>query len=190
MTTGPGVWLGDLTWPEAKARFDAGAVDVVPIGAGSKEHGHHLPLKTDYLLARELSERVMASLPVVVAPVVTLGYFPAFVRYPGSQHLRSETFIALLTDVFSKLARDGVQNMAVINTGVSTERRFAWPCGIDEDTLKSFCLENGPAYAHPRRIVIVDHLPLNGVGKVDRGIVQRELEQTLGSETGEAGKRR
>ena len=121
MTTAPGVWLGDLTWPEAKERFDAGAVVLVPIGAGSKEHGHHLPLKTDYLLARELSERVIAALPVVVAPVVTLGYFPAFVRYPGSQHLRSETFIALLKDVFAKLARDGVQNLAVINTGVSTE---------------------------------------------------------------------
>jgi creatinine amidohydrolase len=121
VTAIPGVWLGDLTWPEAQARFDGGAIVVVPIGAGAKEHGHHLPLKTDYLLARELSERVMAALPVVVAPVVTLGYFPAFVRYPGSQHLRSETFIALLKDVLSKLIRDGAQRLAVVNTGVSTE---------------------------------------------------------------------
>ena len=60
---------------------------------------------------------------------------------------------------------------------------------IDEETLKSFCLANGPAYAHPRRIVIVDHLPLNGVGKVDRGIVQRELQQTLGSGIAKAGRR-
>ena len=102
-----GVWLADLTWPEAKERFDAGAVVIVPIGAAAKEHGHHLPLKTDYLLARELSERIMKELPVVVAPIVTFGYFPAFVAYPGSQHLRSETFIALLKDILSKLARDG-----------------------------------------------------------------------------------
>ena len=27
---------------------------VIPIGARAKEHGHHLPLKTDYLLARAL----------------------------------------------------------------------------------------------------------------------------------------
>ena len=60
---------------------------------------------------------------------------------------------------------------------------------IDEEILKRFCLENGPAYAHPRRIVVVDHLPLNGVGKVDRGIVQRELQQTLGPEIAEAEKR-
>jgi len=121
MTARPGTWLADLTWPEAQRSFDAGRIVVVPIGAGSKEHGHHLPLKTDYLLARELSCRVMAELPVVVAPIISFGYFPAFVRYPGSQHLRSETFIALLTDVLTKLVSDGAQHVAVINTGVSTE---------------------------------------------------------------------
>lgn len=124
MSSGPatkGVWLSDLTWPEAAARIADGAVFVVPIGAASKEHGHHLPLKTDFLLARELSLRIMAELPVVVAPIVPFGYFPAFVRYPGSQHLRTETFVALLTDIFTKLVRDGVERIAVVNTGVSTE---------------------------------------------------------------------
>ena len=82
-----GVRLEDLTWPEAKAWFDRGAPVIVPIGAISKEHGHHLPLKTDYLYARELSRRVAEVLPVVVAPVVSFGYYPAFVRYPGSQSL-------------------------------------------------------------------------------------------------------
>jgi len=116
-----GVWLENLTWPEAEQRFKAGAVVVVPIGAISKEHGHHLPLKTDYLLARELGRRVADALPVVVAPVVSFGYYPAFVRYPGSQHLRAETFVALLRDLLEKLVRDGVKRIAVINTGVSTE---------------------------------------------------------------------
>jgi creatinine amidohydrolase len=102
-----GVWLEDLTWPEARDWFARGAPVVVPIGAISKEHGHHLPLKTDYLYARE--------------PVVGFGYYPAFVRYPGSQSLRSETFGALLTDIFQKFIRDGVKRLAVINTGVSTE---------------------------------------------------------------------
>jgi len=116
-----GVWLENLTWSEAKTRFDAGAVVVVPIGAMAKEHGHHLPLNTDYLVARELATRVAAALPVVIAPILTHGYYPAFVRYAGSQHLRSETFVALLNDVFGKLVRDGVKRLAVINSGVSTE---------------------------------------------------------------------
>ena len=116
-----GVWLEDLTWPEAKQWFDKGAPVVVPIGAISKEHGHHLPLKTDWLLARDLARRVGEKLPVVLAPVVSFGYYPAFVGYPGSQHLSAETFGAILTEILAKFVRDGVKRLAVINTGVSTE---------------------------------------------------------------------
>lgn len=44
------------------------------------------------------------------------------------------------------------------------------------DELKAFCLERGPAYSHPRRIKIVDELPLSGAGKPDRKAIQRELD--------------
>jgi creatinine amidohydrolase len=116
-----GAFLEDLTWPEAGARIAAGAVVVVPVGAAAKEHGPHLPLRTDYLVARELGRRVAEALPVLVAPVVSFGYYPAFVRYPGSQHLRAETFMALLTDLLTGFVRQGARRLAVINTGVSTE---------------------------------------------------------------------
>ena len=65
-----GAFLEDLTWPEAGARIAGGAVVVVPVGAAAKEHGPHLPLRTDYLVARELGRRVAEALPVLVAPVV------------------------------------------------------------------------------------------------------------------------
>lgn len=116
-----GVWLEDLTWPEAKAWFDRDAVVLVPIGAASKEHGHHLPLCTDYLLARGICDRVIEQVPVVAAPVISLGYYPAFRHYPGSQHLSPETFGAVLREVLCGFIEQGVRNMVVVNTGVSTE---------------------------------------------------------------------
>lgn len=116
-----GEWLEDLTWPEAKTRIDAGAVVVVPIGASAKAHGPHLPLDTDRALARALAGGVARALPVLVAPVIDAGYYPAFTEYPGSLTLRHGTFIALVTDVLDKFIHDGVRRLAVINTGVSTE---------------------------------------------------------------------
>jgi creatinine amidohydrolase len=116
-----GAFLEDLAWPEAAARIASGAVVLVPVGAAAKEHGPHLPLRTDYLVARELGRRVAEALPVLVAPVVSFGYYPAFVRYPGSQHLRAETFMALVTDVLTGFVRQGARRLAIINTGVSTE---------------------------------------------------------------------
>ncbi len=117
----PGAWMEELTWPEAGERIARGDIAVVPIGARSKEHGHHLPLETDYLLARALCDGLIAALPVLATPVVDFGYYPAFLNYPGSQHLRADTFVALLDDVFDGLVRNGARRIAVVNTGVSTE---------------------------------------------------------------------
>lgn len=117
-----GVWLENLTWPEARARFDAGAVVIVPIGAAAKAHGPHLPLKTDALTARALAEGVIARLDVVAAPVVGFGFYPAFTSFAGSQHLSAETFKALVRELVGNLRAHQVKRIALINTGVSTER--------------------------------------------------------------------
>ena len=39
---------------------------------------------------------------------------------------------------------------------------------LDEDGIKAYALENGPAYAHPRRIFILPMIPLTGTNKIDR----------------------
>jgi len=53
---------------------------------------------------------------------------------------------------------------------------------ITPEELKAFCLGRGPAYAHPRRVIIVDELPLSGAGKLDRKAVQRRLSALTQSE--------
>jgi creatinine amidohydrolase len=115
------MWMEDMRWPEIGARLAAGWPVIVPIGARSKEHGHHLPMSTDYRYARALCDGIAGELPVLIAPVVDFGYYPAFLRYPGSQHLRAETFIAVLTDIIDRLLDQGAAHIAIVNTGVSTE---------------------------------------------------------------------
>lgn len=121
MTMQSGAWLEDLTWQEAKARFDGGAVVVVPVGAASKAHGPHLPLKTDALTARALAQRLIERLQVVAAPVVGFGFYPAFTSFAGSQHLGADTFKTLMRELLGNLRGHGVRRIAILNTGVSTE---------------------------------------------------------------------
>jgi long-chain acyl-CoA synthetase len=54
---------------------------------------------------------------------------------------------------------------------------------ITSEELKAFCLRRGPAYSHPRFIDIVPALPLNGAGKIDRGVVQARLRAAYGAST-------
>jgi long-chain acyl-CoA synthetase len=44
---------------------------------------------------------------------------------------------------------------------------------VSEDELKQYALANGPAYQHPRRVFILDQLPLSGTNKVDREQLRR-----------------
>lgn len=46
---------------------------------------------------------------------------------------------------------------------------------VSPDALKAYALERGPAYAHPRRVLIVGEIPLTGTGKPDREAVAKAL---------------
>ena len=46
---------------------------------------------------------------------------------------------------------------------------------VTANELKTYCLDKGPAYSHPRFVDIVGALPLNGAGKIDRSVVQARL---------------
>lgn len=109
-----------MTWLQAKEVLTEEAVVVVPIGAASKEHGPHLQLNNDLLIAEYFEERVLEGAEIVMAPTVGYHYYPAFVEYPGSVTLRLETARDLIVDIVTSLAAYGPKRFYVLNTGVST----------------------------------------------------------------------
>jgi creatinine amidohydrolase len=115
-----GVLLEDLTWQEAEKVLRPETVVVIPIGAGSKEHGPHLKLKNDWVMAEYLKRRMLERADVVVAPTVNYHFYPAFVEYPGSITLQLETARDLMVDICRSLARYGPHRFYALNTGVST----------------------------------------------------------------------
>ncbi len=117
-----GVLLENLTWAEAEKVLETEAVVVIPIGAAAKEHGPHLKLNNDWLMAEWLKRRVLAGSEVVMAPTVNYHFYPAFVEYPGSTLLRQETARDLIIDICRSLARYGPRRFYALNTGVSTVR--------------------------------------------------------------------
>ena len=107
---------------EAERVLTRDAIVVIPIGASSKEHGPHLRLSNDWILADDLRRRLAARTQVVVAPIVGLSFYPAFVDYPGSVSLRLETARDVIVDVVRSFARHGPRRFYALNTGISTLR--------------------------------------------------------------------
>ncbi len=117
-----GVLLEDLTWVEAEKVLTPDTVVAIPVGAQAKEHGPHLKLKNDWLMAEYLKTRVLTEANVVMAPTINYSFYPAFVEYPGSTTLQLETARDMIVDICRGLARFGPRRFYIINTGVSTLR--------------------------------------------------------------------
>lgn len=118
----PGILLQDLTWPEAEKILTPQTIIVIPLGAAAKEHGPHLLLKNDLILAEYLTERVRKEAAVVIAPTINYHFYPAFVEYPGSTSLQLNTARDLTIDIVRSLARFGPKKFYILNTGISTVR--------------------------------------------------------------------
>lgn len=116
------VLLETLSWDEAERVLSSDTIVVIPLGAESKEHGRHLQLNNDFLMAEYLKKRVLDAAPqnVVVAPTINYSFYPAFLEYPGSTSLSSDTARAMVTDIVHSLAHYGPKRFYILNTGIST----------------------------------------------------------------------
>ena len=118
---------GNLSWDEAEQILTPDTVVVIALGAESKEHGRHLQLNNDFLMAEYLKKRVLSAAPqnIVIAPTINYSFYPAFLEYPGSTSLSIDTARAMLTDIIHSLAHYGPRRFYVLNTGISTLRPLA-----------------------------------------------------------------
>lgn len=118
----PGILLEKLSWDEAEKVLTPDQIVVIALGAESKEHGLHLPLNNDWLMAEYFKERVLEKAAVVVAPTINYSYYPAFLEYPGSTSMRLEVARDMVTDIVRSLAHYGPRKFYIVNTGISTLR--------------------------------------------------------------------
>lgn len=115
-----GTKLETLSWVEAETILKEGPLILIPLGAQLKEHGPHLPLNNDWIMANYLTEAILQALPVVSIPAINFSYYPAMIDYPGSVSLSESTAMQLIVEIVSSLSKFGPKNFYVINTGIST----------------------------------------------------------------------
>ena len=115
----PGVYLGDLSWPEAEQRYDDSPIVIIPFGAGAKEHGPHMPMNADRVVMDHLLEAAVTSKNVIVAPPILHGWFPAFRDFPGTEVSDPDVFKDYVQLVGMSLAKQGAQRLVFLNTGIS-----------------------------------------------------------------------
>lgn len=118
--------ITEMYLTEADIRIPQAEVIIIPLGAESKEHGPHLPMNTDYLMANCLRDRILEKMPnAIAAATIGTNYFPAFTEYPGSISLELTTAKDLIVQTCQSLSKQGAKSFYILNTGISTIRALA-----------------------------------------------------------------
>ena len=96
------VFLEELTWPELRARVEAGVtIVIVPVG-GTEQSGPHLALGKHNVRVRVLSERIARALGnALVAPVIA--YVPEGALSPPSGHMRFPGTLTVPEEAFRRV---------------------------------------------------------------------------------------
>jgi creatinine amidohydrolase len=113
------VLFAEKSWPEIGEYIQRKGLVILPIGQ-VEEHGPHLPLNTDIVIAegvaRAVAEAVADRHPVLVMPGVWSGYsMKKMNRWPGVISVRSELLTEYLVDILSSLVDMGFRKILTIN---------------------------------------------------------------------------
>lgn len=89
-------------------------VAVLPIGS-LEQHGPHLPLVTDTVIACTLAREIAAAYPVQVLSPVTISCSHEHAAWPGAVSISARTLHSVVWDVFDSLRRGGVSKLVLVN---------------------------------------------------------------------------
>jgi creatinine amidohydrolase len=120
----------DLAWPDVPAALSAaGSLVLWPFGA-TEQHGPHLGLGTDTLIARRLCDEVSARTSVPVLPALALGCSSGHSRrWPGTLSLSPATLGLVVAETGRWLHAAGVRRLLLVNAHVTNHAPLR--CGLE-----------------------------------------------------------
>ena len=109
------VWLQDLTWEEIRDRIEtSGRTILMPFGS-TEQHGAHLPVGTDTLVAMTLAGDAAARTGTLAAPPLWFGWSPHHMVLPGTITIRPDLLAEIAFDMVASLHHHGFDNFVFIN---------------------------------------------------------------------------
>ncbi|MCX8205411.1 MAG: creatininase family protein [Candidatus Nezhaarchaeota archaeon] len=108
------VALAEMSWDQVKDLLAKTDVVLVPVGS-LEQHGLHLPLETDTILASEVARRAAVKAEVALAPTIPFGFSVEHMNFPGTISLSPETLMRVIEDVSRSLIHHGFKKIFFIN---------------------------------------------------------------------------
>jgi len=102
-------------WNGTDWRDDPFEKVILPLGS-LENHGWHLPFATDALTAHQIALQVAAQIPkTAVLPPLNYGASHHYSQFSFTVSLQFETEIAVIEDILSSVAREGIRKVFIMN---------------------------------------------------------------------------
>jgi len=98
---------------------------VCSLAASSKKHGPHLPLGTDLLNARYVSEHAAQEESAIIFPEYFAGQIFEAKHEPGTIAYSPELQLRLLQETTDEMARNGCKKVVIVNAHGGNESTFS-----------------------------------------------------------------
>jgi creatinine amidohydrolase len=132
--------FGELTAPDfIKAVEKSGGTCIIPAGILEK-HGPHLPLKTDLLLAREVSSRAASQEYSIVYPEYYFGQIFEAKHQPGTIAYSQELIWQILEETCEELSRNGLKKIIIVNGHGGNTHFFSYFCQAQLAARKDYAV--------------------------------------------------
>jgi len=103
-----------MYWNTVKEIVDADPeLAVIPVGS-LEQHGPHLPVMTDWIIASELGKRVALKMNAFCLPAIPISTCKEHMGKKGSVWIEPTTFYQMIADVVSSLKVQGFKKVAIL----------------------------------------------------------------------------
>jgi creatinine amidohydrolase len=108
------MYLADRTWPELGEYVAGESLAVIPLGS-TEQHGPHLPLATDHLIAEHLAREATERADVLCTPTVNIGVSPHHRQFHGTMWVEPPAFREYVESLARNLEYHGVDRIVFVN---------------------------------------------------------------------------
>ncbi len=109
----------DIHWPDVAASEPARWIAVLPLAA-TEQHGPHLPLGTDVMIAEaylaRVRERLADTMPATFLPLQPVGISTEHLQYPGTLTLPTDVALKTWMALGESVARAGIRKLVMVTS--------------------------------------------------------------------------
>ena len=167
------MYIADETWPELGEYFGDESLALIPLGS-TEQHGPHLPLATDHLIAEGFAREAADRSGYLCTPTINIGVSPHHRQFNGTMWVDPPVFRDYVESFTRNLAYHGIDRVVYVNAhggnvqhlrevgrrlrdeGVLYAVEWMWNESIPE-LVDDLFERNGP-HGGPKETAMIQHL--------------------------------